>query len=98
MEVTFANDDLCQLDSDRSFRMGLSADVVRAYRKRMQQIRSAVDERDLRALKSLHFEKLDGKRRGQYSVRLNDQFRLVFKLNGVGSEKQVLIVGVVDYH
>ena len=50
VEVAFADDDLCQLDTDPSFRMGLSADVVRAYRKRMQQIRSAVDERDLRAL------------------------------------------------
>lgn len=94
----FATDDLCQLDSNPSFRMGLSDDVVRAYRKRLVQIRSAVDERDLRALKSSHLEKLDGKRRGQYSMRLNAQFRLVFELNGVGSEKQVNIVGVVDYH
>ena len=31
-------------------------------------------------------------------MRLNGQFRLVFELNGVGGEKQVIIVGVVDYH
>jgi len=40
-------------------------------------IESAHDERDLYAVKSLRFEKLNGDRRGQSSLRINDQWRLI---------------------
>jgi plasmid maintenance system killer protein len=38
----------------------------------VQAIRVAKDERPLRLTRSYHFEKLKGKRQGQYSIRLND--------------------------
>lgn len=56
----------------------------------MNLIRQAVDERDLYALKSLHFEKLKGARNEERSIRLNDQWRLVLKLEGEGSSKTVV--------
>jgi len=43
-------------------------------------------------------EKLSGDREGQYSIRLNDQFRMIFELIGEGLDKRLRIVGVVDYH
>lgn len=73
MDVEFDDDDLDHLETDPLFTAGLSNEVVRAYRKRMQQIRAFLDERDFYALKSLHFEKLKGNRGNQYSVRLNKQ-------------------------
>lgn len=73
MDVEFDDDDLDRLETDPLFTAGLSNEVVRAYRKRMQQIRAFLDERDFYALKSLHFEKLKGNRGNQYSVRLNKQ-------------------------
>ena len=48
MEVVFDDDDLERLYFDRSFTMGLAQALVRAYRKRMQSITSAVDERGVR--------------------------------------------------
>lgn len=97
MDVRFANDDLEQLDGDESFRAKLSPAIVKAFRKRMQQIRAAVDERDFYALKSLHFERLKSNPR-QHSMRLNDQYRLVVELE-IGSEtKAVVVVGIEDYH
>ncbi|MCZ8075199.1 MAG: type II toxin-antitoxin system RelE/ParE family toxin, partial [Paucibacter sp.] len=75
MEVEFDDDDLDRLETDPQFTAGFAQEVVRAYRKRMQQIRAFRDERDFMQLKSLHFEKLKGDRAGQHSVRLNLQWR-----------------------
>lgn len=98
MDVTFADDDLDRLETDPSFDMGLPANVVKAYRKRLQTIRSALDERDVRALKSLRFEKLKGKRQHQHSMRLNVQLRLVLEVEGRGGDKRVRIVAIENHH
>jgi len=98
MEVAFADDDLDRLETDPSFDMGLPQGVVKAYRKRLQVIRSAPDERDFRALKSLHFERLKGRRQHQHSMRLNEQYRLVLEFEGSGHAARLRIVAVEDYH
>jgi proteic killer suppression protein len=48
-------------------------------------------------MKSWRFEKLSGRRAGQHSIRLNDQFRLVVRLESTPL-KTVVIVEIVDYH
>jgi proteic killer suppression protein len=73
-------------------------DLTKAYRRRVSLIVNANDERDLRALRSLHFEKLVGDRKGQYSIRLNDQWRLILRLERDDSERWVVIVEIIDYH
>ena len=98
MEVEFADAALDRLETDARFDAGLPTEVVRAFRRRMQQIRAAQDERVFYALKSLHFEKLKGDRAGQQSIRLNAQWRLVLRLKGQAPAKVVLIIEVVDYH
>lgn len=98
MEVEFDDDDLDRLETDAQFTAGLSQEVVSAYRKRMQQIRSFLDERDFYALKSLHFEKLKGDREGQHSIRLNKKWRLVLEIRGNHPFKVVGIIEIVDYH
>ena len=98
MEVVFADDDLDRLETDPSYNAGLAEGIVRAYRMRVQSIRSAVDERDLRQMKSHRFEKLKGKRAHQHSLRLNDQFRLIVEIIESENRKQVQIVSIEDYH
>ena len=49
-------------------------------------------------MRSLHFEKLKGGRRHQYSMRLNDQWRLILEMEGKGHEKILVIVAIEDYH
>jgi proteic killer suppression protein len=98
MEVEFADAELDRLEVDRRFDAGLPAEVVTAYRRRMQQIRAAPDERTMYALASLHFEKLKGNRAGQRSIRLNKQWRLILALKGEAPSKVVVIIEVVDYH
>ena len=97
MDVAFGDDDLDRLETDGKFDAGFSPGVVKAFRKRMQMIRSAPDERLFYALKSAHFEKLKG-REGEYSMRLNDQWRLILGFVGEAPNKTVVVKGIEDYH
>jgi len=98
MEVEFDDDDLDRLETDAQYTAGLSQEVVRAFRKRMQQIRAFRDERDFLAVRSLNFEKLKGNREGQHSIRLNLQWRLILEIRGDHPCKVIGIIEIVDYH
>jgi len=75
-----------------------SRGVVDAFVDVMSVISAAVDERDLRKLKGLRYEKLRGDRKGQHSIRLNDQFRLIVERGEDHQGKYLLIIGIEDYH
>jgi proteic killer suppression protein len=98
MDVTFKDQSLDRLEVDPAYSAGLGNAVVKAYRKRMQQIRAATDERTFYASRALNFEKLKGSREGQYSMRLNDQWRLIVELKGEAPRKTVHVVEIADYH
>jgi proteic killer suppression protein len=66
-------------------------DVITAYRKKIQLIGAAPDERDLRAIRSLHLEQLTGNRKGQCSIRLNAKFRLILSFVTDGDRVAVII-------
>lgn len=98
MEIDFKDHVYDRLETDATFTAGFSRPIVTAYRKRLQLIRGAEDERAFYAMKSLHFEKLQGDRAGQYSMRLNDQWRLILELKKQSDGKSVLIISIADYH
>ncbi len=99
VEVIFATEDLDRLEGDGSFTAGLNQALVKAYRNRINIIRQAVDERLFYTIKSLHFEKLEGKRKHQHSMRLNNQYRLVVELvKRKPKKKAVRIIEITDYH
>jgi proteic killer suppression protein len=98
MEVSFGDANLDRLETEARFDGGYSPAIVKAYRKRMQQIRAAEDERVFYAFKSLHFEKLKGNRDHQHSMRLNDQWRLILEIRGGSTDKLIHVIGIEDYH
>ncbi len=98
MEVDFDADDLDRLETERTFTGGFGPEIVSGFRKVMQAIRAATDERDLRASRGLRFEKLDGKRKHQHSLRINKQWRLIIEIRGEAPQKRIGIVGIEDYH
>lgn len=98
MEVRFEKASLGRLEADPHFTDGYEPALVKAFRKRMQMIRAAVDERPFYALRSLHYEKLVGDRQGQSSMRLNDQWRLILRIEVEASGKRVVIISITDYH
>jgi proteic killer suppression protein len=98
MDVRFEDSSLRQLEADATYTAGFDAAIVKAFRKRMQLIRAAADERAFYAMKSLHYEKLKGDREGQHSMRLNDQWRLILRVETDETGKLAVIVSIIDYH
>jgi len=98
MKVRFGSRSLERLFTEAKFSDGFHPQVVRVFRQRVQFLIHATDERDLRAMKSLHYEKLTGKRNHQRSIRVNKQMRVVFEIDGKGKDRTLTIVALEDYH
>ena len=62
--------------------------------RRLAVLDSAESLRDLSALRSNRLESLSGDRKGQYSIRINQQWRLCFQWDNDGP----FDVAIVDYH
>ena len=56
--------------------------------RKLQMIDDSTSDQDLRVPPSNHFEKLRGRLAGFYSVRVNNQWRLVFRWNGNRAEAE----------
>ncbi|NQT17731.1 MAG: type II toxin-antitoxin system RelE/ParE family toxin [Planctomycetes bacterium] len=98
MDVEFIGDDLARLENDSQFTAGYSIEVVRGFRKVMRFIRAATDERDLRAIRGMGFEKLRGDRAHQHSFRINKQWRLIVQLKQASPANVVVVIEIIDYH
>jgi proteic killer suppression protein len=94
----FADRKLEKLYTDEKGAHKYPEGVVDAFFEVVAVIAGARDERDLYALKSLHYEKLKGKRSHQRSLRLNDQFRLIVEREEDEEGKLFRIVTTEDYH
>lgn len=62
--------------------------------RKLQILDSAKDLNDLRVPPGNRLEKLTGDRRGQYGIRINDQWRICFRWRNGGPWD----VEIVDYH
>ena len=71
--------------------------VFKAFFKRINLIESAKDERDLRALRSVHFEKLKT-RPGLYSMRLEQQYRLEISFEKIETGEKIIWVEKITKH
>ncbi|NON70840.1 plasmid maintenance system killer protein [Corynebacterium ulcerans] len=97
LRVVFKDDDPRRLAEDASYaprRWGV--DIIKAYRKKIQVLLAATDERDLYAMRSLRLERLKGNRAGTSSIRLNDQFRLIIKFETDDEGRIVIVIEMVD--
>ncbi len=72
---------------------GFSAPVNVARRK-LKLLNAATGLADLRSPPNNRLEALKGDRRGQHSIRINEQYRVCFVWTGAGPEQ----VEIVDYH
>jgi toxin HigB-1 len=70
--------------------------VERSARLKLDRLEAATAIRDLAALPGNRFEALAGARKGQYSIRINDQWRICFEW--ASGEPGPSNVEVVDYH
>lgn len=98
MEVDCADETYLRLETDLQFTGGFAVEIVKSFRKKMGFIRQAADERDIAAMRGFRFEKLKPPRDHERSVRLNDQWRLIFELHDGPKGKTVKVIGIEDYH
>jgi proteic killer suppression protein len=73
---------------------GFPADPVNVARRKLRYLNAAADLGDLRSPPGNRLEALAGDRKGQHSIRINDQFRLCFVWTAEGPAE----VEIVDYH
>lgn len=65
--------------------------VVKNYRRRIEQLQSVPTPATLYQFNSLNFEALKGDKAGLYSIRVNDQYRIEFSLD-TDSERPILTI------
>lgn len=78
----------------RIFSRRLPQDIQRVALRRLSYLHSARELNDLLSPPSNRLEKLHGDRQGQYSIRINDQWRICFEWD----DKDAYNVEIVDYH
>jgi proteic killer suppression protein len=72
----------------------LPASIQRVARRKLLVLNQARRLADLRSPPGNRLEALKGNRAGQYSVRINDQYRICFRWQG----EDAFAVEIVDYH
>ncbi len=72
----------------------LPPEVQKIGRRKLRMINNSVDLKDLRIPPSNRLEKLSGNRKDFYSIRINDQWRIIF----IWEAGHALQVEIVDYH
>ena len=75
-------------------RKRLPESLWRAARRRLEHLDSAEQLNDLRVPPGNQLEALKGERYGQYSIRINEQYRICFRWSEGGAEE----VEIVNYH
>jgi len=73
---------------------GFPTDLVKVARRKLRYLNAAADLGDLRSPPGNRLEALAGDRKGQHSIRINDQFRVCFVWTSEGPAG----VEIVDYH
>jgi proteic killer suppression protein len=72
----------------------LPSDIQQVALRKLRMISNAKNINDLRVPPANRLEKLVGERTGQYSIRVNDQYRICFEWRGANAYN----VEIVDYH
>ena len=72
----------------------LPPDIQHVALRKLRMINNAININDLRVPPANRLEKLSGNREGQYSIRINDQWRICFEWRG----GDAFNVEITDYH
>lgn len=79
---------------NRDSSLKLPSSIQRTAMRKLWMITAASSINDLRIPPANHLEKLKGRRKEQYSIRINDQWRICFKWH----RQDAYEVEIIDYH
>ncbi len=88
-----ATEDLFDGVNSRGARKTLPKNLQRTAQRKLTLVASATTLKTLKAPPSNHLELLKGDRKGQHSIRINDQYRICFVWRKTAEE-----IEIVDYH
>jgi proteic killer suppression protein len=88
-----ATEDIFNGDNTRDAR-GIPSSLWKVASRKLDQVNAAHELSDLRSPPGNRLEPLKGSLAGFHSIRVNDQYRVIFKWAGHGADK----VQVLDYH
>lgn len=91
--VSFADKETEKIYSGH-FSRRLPTDIQRTALRKLIYMAGAQSVNDLRIPPSNHLERLHGDRDGQYSIRINEQYRICFTVQ----EQGFADVEIIDYH
>lgn len=94
MAIVGYKDERLQEIISRRMPKGFPADIANVVRRKLVMLDAATKLDDLKVPPANRLEALKGDRLGQYSIRVNDQFRLCFRWTERGPDE----VEFVDYH
>lgn len=80
-------------DSKEAFRT-LPKELHRKAQIKLARLGAVTSMQDLQEIRGNRFEKLKGERKGQYSIRINDKYRICFKWEN----ENAVDVEIIDYH
>ena len=92
MIVSFKDADTMELFTERKSRRWAS--IAKVARRKLDQLEAAISLDDMRIPPANRLEALKVDRKGQHSVRINDQYRVCFVWKQDGAHE----VEIVDYH
>ncbi len=91
MKIRFKSDELENYFttplSEIKGKLPVPKEIIMQFKKKVLILMSIESVEELSFFRSLHFESLKGERKGEYSIRLNLQYRLIFSL-----EKEDILV------
>jgi toxin HigB-1 len=93
MIVSFANKDTKKIWEGERIK-GLSTVLQETSRRKLRMLNNSQDLNDLMIPPSNRLQKLKGKLKEFYSIRINNQWRIIFKWNNGNASE----VEIVDYH
>lgn len=98
VRITFSDKKLQALYTQEKGARRLDPGVYEAFLEVVAAVQAAKDPQDLRALKSLHYEKLKGDRRLDRSLRLYKGYRLIVREQHDTEGIYIEIIEIDDYH
>ena len=93
MIISFGNSDTEKVWNGNRVKK-LPIEIQNIGRRKLRMLNNSVNLADLRIPPSNRLEKLSGKLKEFYSIRINDQWRIIFKWNAGNA----LEVEIIDYH
>lgn len=79
---------------NRQFSQKFPTDIQRVALRKLRMLNRAMILQDLKVPPGNRLEELKGKRKGQHSIKINDQWRICF----IWKENNFYKVEIVDYH